>query len=102
MQSNPMRTILIIMALTATLGTQVKAEIQFPKTKYEIFDCITAIGPSWSWFGKTARVEDIVYSKSQKEFAYRLFIPDSDTSKFGLFGIWIIDNKTAKLTECPF
>ena len=59
-KTNPMRTIVITLALVATLGTQAGAEIQFPKTKYEIFDCITAIDPSWIWFGKTARVEDVV------------------------------------------
>ena len=87
---------MITLALIATLGTQAGTDIQFSKTKYEIFHCITAIDPSWSWFGKTARFEDITYSKSQMEFAYRLFIPDSDISKFDLFGIWAIDTQTAK------
>ena len=95
-----MRTFLI--ALLMTFASQVVAEVNFPDTKYEISDCISPIDPTWSWFGQIARVEDIVYSKKLKMFAYRLYIPESDISEYGLFGIWIIDLQTFKLIRCPF
>jgi hypothetical protein len=95
-----MRTFLI--TLLMIFASQVVAEVNFPETKYEIADCISPTDPTWSWFGKTARVEDVVYSKKLKGFTYRLYIPESDISEYGLFGIWIIDLQTLKLIRCPF
>ncbi len=63
-----MRAILTAIALLMTLASQVVADVNFPKTKYEISECITPTDPNWSWFGESARVEDIVYSKKLESF----------------------------------
>ena len=93
---------ILITLLLISFSTHAMAEIEFPETKYNISDCISPTDPSYSWFGKPARVDDIVYSKKIKDFTYRLFIPKSNISQYGLFSIWLIDLQTFKLIRCPF
>ena len=93
---------ILLTLLLISFSTHAMAEIEFPETKYIISDCISPTDPSYSWFGKSARVEDIVYSKKIKDFTYRLFIPNSNISQYGLFSIWLIDLQTFKLIRCPF
>jgi hypothetical protein len=63
----------IIILLLISFSTQAMAEIEFPETKYNISDCISPTDPSYSWFGKSARVEDIVYSKKIQRFYLQAF-----------------------------
>ena len=84
-----MRTFLI--TLMMIFASQVVAEVNFPETKYEIADCISPTDPTWSWFGKTARVEDVVYSKKLKGFTYRLIFLKATlvSTDFLVFGLSI-------------
>ena len=92
----------ILLVLLMSSATQAAAHLNFPDTKYNIGECITPTDPAWSWFGETARVEDIVYSKHYEAFVYHLFIPKSAISPFGMFAIESIDYMTFKLRRCPF
>ena len=97
-----MKNIAILLAFLMTLGSQVgAADVSLPDTKYEVGDCITPTDPDWSWFGASARVEDIVYSKKYQDFIYYLYFPKSAVSMFGFFDIERIDYTTFKLKRCP-
>lgn len=87
--------------LSFSIGSPLNASVTFPDTLYEIGDCITPIDPTWSWFGKHAKVADIVYSKHFGAFTYLLFIPESLIQPHGQFNIVDIEDKTAKLSQCP-
>ena len=92
----------ILLVVLMSSATQTAAHLNFPDTKYDIDECITPTDPAWSWFGETARVEDIVYSKHYEAFVYHLYIPKSAISPFGVFDIGSIDYMTFKLRRCPF
>ena len=83
--------------LCLMLPSWAAAEVSWPETKYAIGDCITPTNPDWSWFGKYAFVEDIIYSKSFDQFAYILWIE----GRPGTHSIWSTENETSKLTKCP-
>ena len=92
----------ILLVVLMSSATQTAAHLNFPDTKYDIGECITPTDPAWSWFGETARVEDIVYSKHYEAFVYHLYIPKSAISPFGVFDIGSIDYMTFKLRRSPF
>ena len=79
----------------------VNAHVTWPNTKYEVGDCITPTDTTWSWYGKTASVEDVVFSKYLNGFAYQLHIRGLNRKYFDKFSINSIDNFTAKVTPCP-
>ena len=91
----------ILAYLSFSMGSPLHANVAFPETLYEIGDCITPTDPTWSWFGKHAKVADIVYSKYFGAFTYLLFIPESLIQPHGQFRILSIEDKTAKLSQCP-
>ena len=96
-----MNHLIIIIALLMTFSTQVFAQFDLPNTNYNVGDCITPTDPNWSWFGKSARVEDVVYSNKYTSFFYYLHIPESAVQPFGMFRIADIDEMTFKLRRCP-
>jgi hypothetical protein len=69
-----MRLITLIFLLIAP--SFVAAELEWPDTKYEMGTCITPTNTTWSWFGYTGRIQDIVYSKLTNSFAYKIDISD--------------------------
>ena len=97
-----MKHLIISLTFLMIIGSQVYAHLNFPDTKYNVGECITPTDPAWSWFGETARVEDVVYSKRYEAFVYHLYIPESAISPFGVFDIESIDYMTFKLRRCPF
>lgn len=79
-----------------------KPDIKWPKTNYESGICITPLNTSWSWYGKTANVEDIVFSKYLNGFAYKLHIYGMNRQQYSdLFSISQIDANTAEVKPCP-
>ena len=88
----------IIQAFLTTPYTEAgAADISFPDTKYEVGDCITPTDLDRVWFGKSARVEDMVYSKKYEDFVYDLYIPESAVSIFGTFKLERIDHMIFEL-----
>ena len=76
-------------------------DLKWPETKFEIGDCITPIDTTWSWYGKTAVIEDIVLSQFLEAFAYELHIYNINRAYYSKFAIVSIDNYTVKVSPCP-
>ena len=76
------------------------AHVSWPNTKYQVGDCITPTDTTWSWYGKTASIEDVVFSKYLNGFSYQLRIYGLNRQYFDKFDINSIDNYTAKVTPC--
>ena len=68
-----MKKLLAILSVVL-FANQASADVSWPKTKYGIGDCITPTDTNWSWYGKTASIEDVVFSKYLNNFAYQLYI----------------------------
>lgn len=76
------------------------ADVEFPSTKYDIGDCIISISSTSSWYGKEAKVIDVVYGKFINGYVYYLQIPESSISLNGFFSIDYIDAYTSQVTQC--
>ena len=98
--SKLIKIVLTTLAITASVSCA-NAHVTWPNTKYEVGDCITPTDTTWSWYGKTASVEDVVFSKYLNGFAYQLHIRGLNRKYFDKFSINSIDNYTAKVTPCP-
>lgn len=97
-----MRLIALIFLLVAPSFVGAKQKIDWPTTKYEDGVCITPTNTSWTWYGKTAYIEDIVYSKYLDGFAYKINIYGLDRMQFyDFFAIPSIDANTAQVQPCP-
>ena len=94
------KTLTVILAFVLS-ASYANAHVTWPSTKYEVGDCITPTDTTWSWYGKTASVEDVVFSKYLNGFAYQLYIRGINRKYFDKFSINSIDNFTAKVTPCP-
>lgn len=101
MISSKMMKILTVLLAFVLSASYANAHVTWPNTKYEIGDCITPTDTTWSWYGKTASVEDVVFSKYLNVFAYQLHIRGLNREYFDKFSINSIDNFTAKVTPCP-
>lgn len=94
-----MRHIALILILIAP--NWAVAELRWPDTKYDMGTCVTPTNTTWSWYGKTGYIEDIVYSKFLEGFAYKITIRGLDRMQFyDLFAIPSIDANTAQVTPC--
>jgi len=96
-----MKKVLIFLSLLLLISPAYAHDVSWPKTKYNISDCITPTDTTWSWYGKTALVEDVVLSKYLNGFAYQLRIYGLNRQQSNKFSINSIDNFTAKVTPCP-
>ena len=101
MTSFKMKQILTVLLAFVLSASYANAHVNWPNTKYEVGDCITPTDTTWSWYGKTASVEDVVFSKYLNGFAYQLHIRGLNRKYFDKFSINSIDNYTAKVTPCP-
>ena len=100
-----MKSLLFIIAvffLLISSTLRLTAQTNHVSSKYKIGDCITPIDPMWSWFGKVGKIEDIVSSKKFSGEVYYLNIPESNIAKTGFFHMPSIDDRTVKVTSCPF
>jgi len=98
--SKMIKILTVLLAFVLSAGCA-NAHVTWPSTKYEVGDCITPTDTTWSWYGKTASVEDVVFSKYLNGFAYQLYIRGLNRKYFDKFSINSIDNFTAKVTPCP-
>ena len=96
-----MRLITLIFLLIAP--SFVAAEIRWPDTKYDVGMCLTPTNTEYYYYGKTAHVMDIFYSKNTREFKYDIIIVDFNPghNQRLTLPVNMIDNNTAQVQPCP-
>lgn len=75
--------------------------IDWPNAKYETGDCITPVDPVCDWYGKAAKVLDLMYSKDTKQFMYHLRMQRNGRFDGVVYFQQPIESLTRKLTRCP-
>ena len=91
--------LLILLFITPSLAL---SDVNWPKTKFDVGDCITPTNTTWTWYGKTAVIDDLVFSKFLDGFAYQIHIFGLNRYEFfDKFDIPSIEDNTAKVTPCP-
>ena len=111
-----MKSLLLIIAIIAPTFAHAgyhseKPKIEWPEHKYDVGDCLTPTNTTWGWYGATAMVDDVVFSKATEAFVYVLYMLErqnigslSETYKLNLIGystIVELDENTVKVFPCP-
>ena len=90
----PMRWIAVILCLMLPSGA-VGQTFEMPQTRFQIGDCIKTWDKNISWYGKTAKIYDIVRSKRLNYYAY--VIETSPLKRREYVYIELTDNRSDKV-----